>query len=123
MTQTTISSDLTVLLEIQDLQTKLRELQSETGLGELEKEAFGIEPAEAVEALRSKVGELEDKLSEETRRRYDRVAGNVDRVVVPVIHGTCYGCFTAVPTATAGERDPNASLTTCEHCGRFLYFS
>ena len=43
--------------------------------------------------------------------------------MVPVIHGTCYGCFTAVPTATAGERDPNASITTCQHCGRFLYFT
>lgn len=123
MTTTSMSTDLTVLLEIQDLKTKLRELSSESGLSEFEKEEFGIDPARAVEALRDKVGQLEDKLSPEARRRYDRVVGSVDRVVVPVIHGTCYGCFTAVPTATAGERDPNASLTTCEHCGRFLYFS
>lgn len=123
MTTTSMSTDLTTLLEIQDLQAKVRELKSESGLGEFEREEFGIDPAEAVEALQAKVAELENKLSPDARRRYDRVAGNVDRVVVPVIHGTCYGCFTAVPTATAGERDPNASLTTCQHCGRFLYFT
>ena len=118
-----MSTDLTVLLEIQDLQTKVRELESESGLREFEKEEFGIDPAEAAGDLRSKVSELEEKLSEDTQRRYERIVGNVDRVVVPVIHGTCYGCFTAVPTATAGELDPNASLTSCQHCGRFLYFS
>lgn len=123
MTTMRMSADLTMLLEIQDLQTKLREMASESELGEFEREEFGIDPDEAVQALREKVEELEGRLSEEMRARYQRIAGNVDRVVVPVIHGTCYGCFTAVPTATAGERDPNASLTTCQHCGRFLYFT
>lgn len=123
MTTTSMSTDFTVLLEVQDLKAKLRELSSESGMSEFERKEFGIDPEEAVQALREKVTELEGRLSEDARRRYHRVAGSVDRVVVPVIHGTCYGCFTAVPTATAGERDPNASLTTCEHCGRFLYFS
>jgi predicted nucleic acid-binding Zn-ribbon protein len=123
MTTTGMSTDLTVLLEIQDLQSKVRELRSETGLSDFEQEEFGIDPDQAVSALEAKVEELEDRLSDEARPRYDRVAGSVDRVVVPVIHGTCYGCFTAIPTATVGERDPNATLTTCQHCGRFLYFS
>jgi len=123
MTATGMSTDLTVLLEIQDLQSKIRELEAEPELRAFEKKEFGIDPVEAGAALREKVGELEGRLSEDVRRRYGRVAGNVDRVVVPVIHGTCYGCYTAVPTATAGEMDPNATLTTCQHCGRFLYFS
>jgi len=118
-----MNTDLTVLLEIQDLQAKVRELDSTSGLADFEQEEFGIDPAEATDALQEKVGELEDRLSEDTRQRYNRIVGGVDRVVVPVIHGTCYGCFTAVPTATAGETDPNATLTTCQHCGRFLYFS
>jgi len=118
-----MNSDLTVLLEIQDLQAKVRELESASGLAAFEEKEFGIDPAEASHALRDKVGDLEDRLTDEVRQRYGRVVGGVDRVVVPVIHGTCYGCFTAVPTATAGESDPNATLSTCEHCGRFLYFS
>ena len=80
-----------------------------------------MDPAAAATQLESKIGELEDELDVPIRRRYDRMAGRMDRVVVPVIAGTCYGCLVSIPTAAAGDRDPNSVLHTCEHCGRFLY--
>jgi len=113
---------LTVLLEIQDLLTKARELEAGTDLDELERSHFHLDPETAAKLVREKVRELEDSLPPQVGQRYTRIRGHLDRVVVPVLNGTCYGCFVSVATATAGEADPNASLQTCEHCGRFLYF-
>jgi predicted nucleic acid-binding Zn-ribbon protein len=116
-----MDAQLIVLLEIQDLTAKVRELRAGSELGQFEKEHFGMDPGAAATQLEAKIGELEDRLEDRIRRRYDRIAGRMDRVVVPVIAGTCYGCLVSIPTAEAGERDPNASLHACEHCGRFIY--
>jgi hypothetical protein len=113
---------LTLLLEIQDLAAKAEELEGDSDLGVLERNHFGIDPGEAAATLRIKMAELEAQLSDPVRRRYRQIAGHVDRVVAPVVAGTCYGCFVSVATATSGGSDPNAALQTCEHCGRFLYF-
>ena len=110
---------LTVLLQIQDLTTKLREMEAD--LGEFEREHFGIDPGMACEVIREKISELEESLERPVRSRYQRIVGVVDRFVVPVIDGTCFGCFVSIPTARAGEADPNAHLQSCEECGRFIY--
>ncbi len=117
----TIHDELTLLLQIQDIKAKIKELRDESGLGGLEQEQFGIDPDEAALQLSQRVTELEGQLSPSVHGRYMRIAGHLDRVVVPVIAGTCYGCFVSIPTATVSDDDPNASLQTCEHCGRFLY--
>jgi predicted nucleic acid-binding Zn-ribbon protein len=49
------------------------------------------------------------------------VRNSMERVVVPVIDGVCYGCFVSIATAKAGEDEPNKALRTCESCGRFIY--
>ncbi len=117
-----MDAQLTTLLEIQDLRAKVRELETESGVGELEEDEFGIVPADAVATLQSRIEELVGQLSLPVRRRYERIADHLERVMVPVIAGICYGCYVSVPAATAGEMDPNAELQACEHCGRFLYF-
>jgi predicted nucleic acid-binding Zn-ribbon protein len=117
-----VDAQLTALLEIQDMRAKVRELREDSGVGQLEADQFGIDPEAAAVTLEARIAELVGELPVPIRRRYERIAGHVDRVVVPVIGGICYGCFVSVPTATAGETDPNAELQSCEHCGRFLYF-
>ena len=109
------------LLEIQDLRSKLRELEGESEMGMLEREHFHVDPAEAVRQLTEKIHELEDQLAGPIRRRYDRIVGKLDRVVVPVIGGVCYGCYTSIATATAGEHSPERHLRGCENCGRIIY--
>lgn len=111
---------LVTLLEIQDLTSKARELEA-GDLGALERSYFGVEPAEAAARLREKANELEQDLPTPIRQWLRKVAGHVDRAVVPVIGGTCFGCFVSIPTATAGEGDPNEHLRSCETCGRFIY--
>lgn len=113
---------LMLLLEIQDLRAQHRELASGTPPG-VEVEHFNIDLEQAAEELEKKVGELEGKLAPPVRRRYRRMAPALDRVVVPVINGVCYGCFVSIATARAGEQDPNEALNTCETCGRFLYIT
>lgn len=122
MTAVLMDAELTRLLEIQDLRAQSRELRGESDARTLEEDQFGIDPEVATRAIEEKIAELTDQLSEPVRRRLERIQGRVDRVVVPVISGTCYGCFVSVPTAAAGEMDPNAELQSCQHCGRFLYF-
>lgn len=110
---------LTTLLEIQDLKAQIRELRSDPAAGRFETDEFNIDVEAAIATLESKMAELVASLDTPTRRRFERVRDSLGRVVVPVIEGVCYGCFVSVATATVG--DPNASLRTCETCGRFIY--
>lgn len=116
-----MNPDLVILLEIQDLRSKVRELADDSALEELEQEHFHIDPAQAREQLEERALGLEEELSPPVRNRLDRVKGSLDRVVVPVINGVCYGCFVSIPTAVARDQDPNQDLQSCENCGRFLY--
>lgn len=115
-----MNEELVLMLEIQDLTSKAREIESGE-LGDLEKAHFGVEPVVAVKALRGKAEQLMGDLRPNVRGRFSQLVKRVDRAVVPVIDGTCFGCYVSIPTATAGEQNPNADLQTCETCGRFLY--
>lgn len=114
-------SQLMLLLEIQDLRSQRKALESESGVERVEAEHFHIDTGEALERLNDKIAQLEDRLEDSVRVRYDRVRNSLDRVVVPVINGACYGCFVSIPTATYKDHDPNDEVRNCEHCGRFIY--
>lgn len=116
-----MNEQLVKLLEIQDMRSKMRELEAGTEMEELQQEHFNIDPEEAIGALQERIDSLVDKLDARIKRRYERVAGSLDRVVVPVINGVCYGCLVSIATAVAGEQDPNETLQSCENCGRFIY--
>lgn len=115
-----MNPDLMMLLEIQDLLSKRRELAEEE-FREMEREHFQVDAEEAVRQLSDKVGELERQLDPRIRRRYDRIVGRLDRVVVPVINGVCYGCFTSIAISTAAGHGQLRELQSCENCGRFIY--
>ena len=111
---------LETLLEIQDLKTQRRELE-EAQLREVQESVFGLSTEEALAQLDGKILELEESLPVTVRNRYRRIAAKQPRVVVPVIRGTCYGCFVQIPTALASDADRNAEVRSCQNCGRFLY--
>ena len=111
--------NLETLLEIQDLKTQRREL--EAGEREVQEQIFGLSVDDALREIDAKITEMEETLPPPMRSRYQRVAARLPRVVAPVIKGTCYGCFVAVPTAQASDADRNAEVRTCQNCGRFLY--
>jgi uncharacterized protein len=114
-------AQLEKLLEIQDLKTQRRELRETPSERELQEEVFGMEVEEAVAQLDRKIAEMEGSLEPRIRTRYERLAGKRTRVVVPVIGGTCYGCFVSVPTALSSDAARNEEISYCDSCGRFLY--
>ncbi|TVR65126.1 MAG: hypothetical protein EA422_04875 [Gemmatimonadales bacterium] len=121
MSNTLLNPQLSILLEIQDMRAQLRELGSAEGSAPMEQEHFNIDLDEAKQHLEEKIGEMVGELSPQIRARYNRIAPNRDRVVVPVIHGVCYGCFVSIPTATAGDQGVHQVVRTCENCGSFIY--
>jgi predicted nucleic acid-binding Zn-ribbon protein len=116
-----MNPQLEMLLEIQDLKSQRRELEERAEEREVEEGLFAMEIEDAVMELGAKIEEMEASLDPRVQSRYRRLAGRRGRAVVPVIRGTCYGCFVSVPTALASDADRNAELRFCESCGRFLY--
>ena len=112
---------LETLLEIQDLRTQRRELAEAGGEREVQESVFGLSVDDALTHLDEKMAEMEESLPPPVRNRLQRLAARNPRVVVPVIRGTCYGCFVQVPTALASDADRNEEVRTCQSCGRFLY--
>jgi predicted nucleic acid-binding Zn-ribbon protein len=112
---------LELLLQIQDLKSHRRELaESEPGR-EVEEREFHIDVDDAIRQLDERIEELKTELPPPVRGRLERFARTGGRAVVPIINGTCYGCFTAVPTASMSLLGQNDFISYCDHCGRFLY--
>lgn len=112
---------LEILLQIQDLKSQRRELNENEGGREMEEQEFNIDINEAIAQLGARIDELKQELPPQMRSRLDRFAKTGGRAVVPVINAICYGCFTAVPTASMSELGRNDNVNHCENCGRFLY--
>jgi predicted nucleic acid-binding Zn-ribbon protein len=112
---------LELLLQIQDLKSQRRELIESDVSRDVEEREFHIDVAEAVRQLEARIEELKGELPPPVRGRLDRLAKTGGRAVVPIINGICYGCFTAVPTASMSGIARNEFINYCEHCGRFLY--
>jgi predicted nucleic acid-binding Zn-ribbon protein len=111
---------LEILLQLQDLKSQARELAESEPDRQVEAEEFHIDLEQAVSQLEERIGELTLELPPGVRGRLDRFSRGGGRAVVPVINGTCYGCFSALPTASTSAMH-NDALNFCEQCGRFLY--
>lgn len=112
---------LETLLEIQDLKTQRKELNDSATERQFEEEVFNVSVSDALTQLDEKIAEMESSLAPQVHNRYRRLAGRHGRAVVPVIKGTCYGCFVSIPTAISSDADRNAEIHHCDNCGRFLY--
>lgn len=117
-----MNPQLETLLQIQDLKAQRRELLQEEEGAQVQAEQFGLDVEQAIRQLDAKIDEVEGELDPQTRSRYQRLADNLNRAVVPAINGICYGCFVAVPTAVESDPSQRRQLNNCAHCGRFLYF-
>jgi predicted nucleic acid-binding Zn-ribbon protein len=112
---------LELLLQIQDLKSQRRELLDNESGRTVEEQEFNINIEDAVAELDTRIEELKQELPPQVRGRLERFARTSGRAVVPVLNGICYGCFTAVPTASLNAIGRNDDVNHCENCGRFLY--
>ncbi|HYW12728.1 MAG TPA: C4-type zinc ribbon domain-containing protein [Longimicrobium sp.] len=108
-------------MELQDLKTQRRELAQGSADRLVQENVFGLSVDEALTTIDEKMAEMELTLPTNVRNRYQRMSAKHPRVVVPVLRGTCYGCFVQVPTALASDADRNEEIRACQSCGRFLY--
>ncbi len=114
-------AQLELLMELQDMRAQSRSLAEES-TRRVEEDVFELTPDEARATLDAKIDELAEELDPPVRVRYRTLTSSMERVVVPVLNGVCYGCFVAAPTAWTSRPGPNEQITTCSHCGRFLYY-
>jgi uncharacterized protein len=113
---------LEILLQIQDLNSQRRELVENEPGSEMEVQEFHIDIEDAIHQLEQRIAELKQELPANVRGRVDRFSQAIGgRAVVPVINGICYGCFSALPTASINHLQGNNRVSHCEQCGRFLY--
>lgn len=112
---------LELLLQIQDLKSQRRELAEGDVGAELERQEFGIDLELALTQLEAKIAEVKGGLEPRIRARLEKMTASHGRAVVPLIGGTCYGCFTNVPTASILGLSNREQIQYCENCGRFLY--
>jgi len=112
---------LEILLELQDLKAQKREMEeaADEHSREIERKVFKVEPEDAVAQLKEKIAEMEQALEPDVLKRYLLVSERRPRAVVPVLSGTCYGCFMDMPTSMSKT---NEEIRWCEHCGSFVYF-
>lgn len=114
-----MNDQLMLLLEIQDLHLQKTALLEEPGFDRMEEKHFNIDPAVAAAALDEKIQELKTGLEPAIKKRCERGFPTLGRMVVPVISGVCYGCFTSIPTSKTS--DGRREIEICESCGRFTY--
>lgn len=112
---------LELLLQLQDLKSHRRELAENQPGREVEEQEFNIDVDQAVSNLDERIEELKQELPARVRSRLERFSTGAGRAVVPVINGVCYGCFSALPTASMNALGRNDEINCCEQCGRFLY--
>jgi len=106
-----------LLVALQDLDQMIREVEDKETSAELEAMGFSLDGVEKIREAREKIC---SRIKPQLLNRYQRVARNLDRTVVPVVNELCTGCFAKVPTSFRYEK---GAVLTCENCGRMLYFT
>jgi len=120
-----------------ELAEELDELRAHQREDQQRQEALQGELAECKQRLAEELGELRENLKR-LRWERDQLRGEVDpsllrrfylilerrqgRAVVPVRDGSCSGCYMHLPPQLANEVQRSASLVTCPHCSRVLYW-
>lgn len=77
-----------------------------------------IQQIEVVEKRKIAIERLSPQMRGEYERLHERYNGEA---VVPVIDGTCKGCFVNVPPQVIEKLYRGGSIIRCDSCGRFLY--
>ena len=109
---------LHLLVNLQDLDTLIREAEDAERQAEFRKMGLSVENLEPLYAARAK---LVAKIDVRYLRIYERIRKKYGRAVVPVENRTCLGCFQAVPPSFFSEVTADRQVKLCENCGRILY--
>ena len=117
------------MVEAEQLENYVRDaaarLDGERARVAAEKKHLETERARSEASLhlaRERRGALAAALSETLFRLYERIRKARGVAVVPVVDGSCAGCHVMLRPQAYNEVRAGESLTTCESCGRILYY-
>jgi len=117
-----MGAQLDYLIKIQDLVNRKNEMESDAMVEQFEEMGFKIDRQREIEILNETIQEFIGQLEHSTQEVYNRVSRKYDRPLTPVINGTCYGCFVALPTAQDTTIVEEDTIETCSNCGRIIYW-
>jgi hypothetical protein len=104
-------------------QTSLKELTSkaESEKADLQKRAAAI--AQELATLQSERTKLTETTNPDALSRYERlIHSKGDYAIVPIRGGNCGGCHLHIPPQVVHDARYAEELTSCEYCGRILYW-
>ncbi|MCD4691174.1 hypothetical protein K8S17_06895 [bacterium] len=133
MTNTISGTEDVVLGLLEDSETKTKDLEgcradADGARGEIEQQ---------IAALKSELDELRERVAlqndERTRismhvderilLKYDRILiSKGDSALVPLVNGTCTGCYKRLPPQSVIEIKRGDRFVECDSCGRILYW-
>lgn len=113
-----MDEQLKLLVNLQDLDTMIRESSGPDRLKELRALGFEVEGIETLKKARAK---LADGIDKRYLALYERIAQKHGRAVVPVEDKTCLGCFQNLPGSFFSVISADRPVKVCENCGRILY--
>lgn len=103
---------INLLLQIQDLEIARRE---STVLH------AGQDHTKIRKQLDKNIRGLVVTLPEDIATIHERISANYDLCTVPMLNGTCSGCFMRLPIGIAGKVKNDSQWVSCPTCNRFLY--
>lgn len=108
-----------LLVALQDLDLMIKESKDQETSEELKHMGFKLDGVAKLQEARQN---LAKRIRPQLLNRYERVAKNYDRAIVPVTSNLCLGCFVTLPTSYQSLQN-KSTILTCENCGRILYFA
>ena len=110
------------LIVLQDLRELRAELEDEGEVAALQELGFDLKDLDGARGeLDEAIATLRSSLDAALLRRYETISRKYRRPLAPVRRGTCYGCFTRIPTGRFEEERRPDDLGTCPNCGRLVY--
>jgi len=113
-----VHEQLHLLVNLQDLDSLIRETEDVARTAELENMGFSMGTADPLHLAREKLVGL---IHPRWLRVYERLTAKHTRAVVPVENRTCLGCFQSVPPSFFSAVTKDQPVKVCENCGRILY--
>jgi hypothetical protein len=115
-----VNKDIPLLVSLQDIDNLLEDASDQGDAHELKSLGFVLG---SLEELKSARGRVRAAIDAGLVRAYDRLATVYRRrAVVPIVHGTCSGCYGTLPTARLQEAKLGDKVLCCENCGRILFW-
>ena len=105
------------ILELHDVDLLRAELDDHPSVARLRRLGFSFPGSDCLDKLRAR---LLASIDRRWLHHYERAHARYGRAVAIVRWRVCQGCFITLPTSAAPSGDE--PLTTCESCGRILYW-